>query len=77
VAINLLPDELARDPDRLARFEREAAHELGVTHRDLKPANIRQRAPRSRGLVSYSSVTTAQARPAPTSATTLLRTAAS
>jgi serine/threonine protein kinase len=41
VAIKVLPEGFARDPDRLSRFEREAAHDKDVVHRDLKPANIK------------------------------------
>ena len=48
VAIKVLPEALADDIDRLARFQRqaevlEAAHEQGIIHRDLKPANIKLR----------------------------------
>ena len=52
VAIKVLPELFTRDPDRLARFSREAqalaaleaAHEHGIVHRDLKPGNITLRA---------------------------------
>ena len=47
VAIKVLPAEVARDPDRLGRFRREASllaaltHGKGIVHRDLKPGNVK------------------------------------
>jgi hypothetical protein len=51
VALKILPDAFASDPERLARFQREAQvlaspnhpHIAGIIHRDLKPANIKLR----------------------------------
>ncbi len=46
IAIKVLPEAVATDPERLAQFEREAraralAHEAGIIHRVLKPADIK------------------------------------
>lgn len=44
VAIKILPEALTHDPERLARFEREAtvlSVTQGITHGDVKPANIK------------------------------------
>ncbi len=48
VALKRLPEAFASDPERLARFEREARllaslNHPGIVHRDLKPANPRGR----------------------------------
>ncbi|NKZ03244.1 protein kinase domain-containing protein [Actinomadura latina] len=42
VAVKVLPEQLARQPGFLARFQRalEHCHAKGVVHRDIKPANI-------------------------------------
>ncbi|MBI3047878.1 MAG: hypothetical protein HYY76_06160 [Acidobacteria bacterium] len=35
VAVKILPDTVARDPDRLARFEREAKTLASLNHPDI------------------------------------------
>src|SRR5205809_511642 len=39
-AIKVMNPAMVHDPEAVARFNREAAHDLGIVHRDLKPDNI-------------------------------------
>ena len=51
VAIKVLPEAFAADPDRLARFQREAQMLASLNHpniaADLRPRGVRRRAARS------------------------------
>src|SRR6202521_4915081 len=51
VAIKILPDEFSSDPDRMARFQREAEALASLNHSNIAAINYLQEADGSRFLV--------------------------
>ena len=45
VAIKILPDSFAGDPDRLARFTRESQILAGLNHTTSRPSTVSKNAP--------------------------------